>query len=152
MGPLQESVSPPSLLYQTGDIRVNLNYMTPVQWTKLSHIDAIEPIGESDQECLAEIRAVLLRHGKENRLGVALLHSHFDLAEDEVLLETCDKDARELTMSPAKIDAVESSDIGTIWMFGDDDTKTTSWCRQFCKRGIFGNHFQAHNKAKVSPN
>ena len=121
--------------------------MTPVQWAKLSHIDAIEPIGESDQECLTEIRAVLLRHRKTNRLGVALLHSHFDLAEDEVLLETCDQEVRALTMSPAKVDTVGSGDIGTIWMFGDQDTKITSWCRQYCKRGIFGNHFEAHEKA-----
>ena len=131
---------------------MNAIKMAPVQWAKLSHIDVIEPIGEHDAECFAEIREVLLRHGKTNRLGVALLHSHFELAEDEVLLETCDQNARELTMSPAKINTVESRDIGTIWMFGDDDINQMAWCRSYCKRGMFGNHFVAHDKAKATRN
>lgn len=45
---------------------------------------------------------VLSRHGKLNPFGLSLLHDHFEMAEDEVLKETCDPQTRTLTMSPVK--------------------------------------------------
>src|SRR4051812_15073087 len=79
--------------------------MAPMQWADLKDIDEVEPIGESDSECLAEVREVLKKHGKRDRLGVALLHKHFDMAGDEVLVEYSDKEERVLTIKPVKAEA-----------------------------------------------
>lgn len=42
------------------------------------------------------------KHNCIDRFGVALLHKHFDLQEDEVLLETTDVDGREQWIRPIK--------------------------------------------------
>lgn len=72
----------------------------PMQWNSLSHIADVPPIGDSDAACLEEVRQVLLKHGQVERFGLSLLHSHFDLADDEVLLETTDVERREHWVRP----------------------------------------------------
>ncbi len=57
--------------------------MESMQWSALTHIADVEPIGESDAECLEEIRSVLEKHNCLGRFGSTLLHSHFDLQNDE---------------------------------------------------------------------
>src|SRR5206468_12149745 len=66
-----------------------------MQWTDLDHIADVKPIGEHDAECLEEIRLVLQRHNALDRFGIALLHHHFDLADDEMMLETTAAEVRE---------------------------------------------------------
>lgn len=73
-----------------------------MQWNSLRHIADMRPIDDSDGPCLEEIRAVLLKHGQAERFGLALLHSHFDVADDEILLETTDVDKREHYVRPVK--------------------------------------------------
>ncbi len=72
----------------------------PLQWNRLQDIDSVRPIDESDAECLEEIRSVLQKHNCLSRFGVSLLHSHFDLKEDEILLETTDISKREHWVRP----------------------------------------------------
>jgi hypothetical protein len=84
---------------------VNLEVM---QWSKLDYIDDVRPIDDSDGACLEEIRQVLQRHGALARFGVSLLHSHFDLADDEMMLETTDQDKREHLVRPVKRSWLES--------------------------------------------
>lgn len=73
-----------------------------MQWGKLDYIDDVKPIDDADAPCLEEIRQVLEKHGALTRFGVSLLHSHFDLAEDEMMLETTDQDKREHRVRPVK--------------------------------------------------
>jgi len=61
---------------------MNTLAVAPVQWSNLRNIDDVQPVNDGDTDCLVEIREVLRRHGKLDRFGVALLHSHFDLAND----------------------------------------------------------------------
>jgi hypothetical protein len=56
---------------------------------------------------VAEVREVLARHGRLDRFGLTLLHSHFDLANDEILVETVDKAGRTLTTRPLSAAATE---------------------------------------------
>ncbi|MET9489769.1 hypothetical protein [Nocardia sp. NPDC006630] len=79
--------------------RVALN---PLQWNSLEHIDDVRPIDDSDAACLEEIRLVLSKYGNLGRLGIALLHSHFQLADDEMMLETTDTEQREHWVRPVK--------------------------------------------------
>jgi hypothetical protein len=118
--------------------------VAPVQWSQLRNMDDIKPLNDEDVDCLAELREVLRRHGKMDRLGVALLHSHFELSADEILLESTDEDTRTLITRPVKESEAGTNNIGTIWMLQDGDVTTMSWCRKFCRSGFFG-HSKAHN-------
>jgi hypothetical protein len=62
----------------------------------------VEPLGAADHACLQEIKDVLLRHGRLNRFGVTLLHEHFAISHDEILVEECDPANRTLTIRPEK--------------------------------------------------
>ena len=69
-------------------------------WDGLNPIEDVEPLRESDETVLREVREVLAKHGALERFGVMLLHSHFHLEPDEVLVEKVDVDARTLTTRP----------------------------------------------------
>lgn len=56
----------------------------------LPHIDDLIPFSTEDEACLAEMKEVLRRHGKLGRFGLSLMHNHFEVADDEMLLEECD--------------------------------------------------------------
>lgn len=119
--------------------------VTPVQWSALRDIDEIEPLNDKDVPALREIRDVLQRHGLIERLGVALLHSHFDLRDNEVMVETADPSARVLTLHPMPETQVGENVVGTIWMLQDDPVRAMAWCRRFCERSFLG-HFKMHNR------
>jgi hypothetical protein len=53
--------------------------VSPVQWSRLEHIDRMRPLDESDLPCLADVREVLRKYGNLERFGIALLHSHFSM-------------------------------------------------------------------------
>ncbi|TWB15529.1 hypothetical protein FBZ89_114123 [Nitrospirillum amazonense] len=116
--------------------------MRPMEWTPLQDIDAVEPIGEGDTECLKEMYAVLKRHGKAARFGVTLLHKHFAMGDDEVLLEHTDPATRRLVLQPAKVDSPEvGRSMQTSWMLTEDQGAVTNTaCYRRCERNIHGNH------------
>jgi len=123
--------------------------MMPVQWTSLEDIDNIEPLNGTDEPCLKELYEILKKYGKQHRLGVALLHKHFELRDDEIMLETSDHQKRELVSAPVSLGAAGSGNVGTIFALrGGDCVDTMAHCHQYCKRGILGNHFGAHTKKK----
>jgi len=120
--------------------------VSPMQWATLKDIDDVEPLGEGDYACLAEIREVLKRHGKRERLGVALLHKHFDLDDDELLVEITNKEERVLTITPVK-NAGEGRLIETIWMLQDDgENRAMLGCQQYCGANVQGNHGSFHRR------
>ncbi|WP_009965197.1 hypothetical protein [Verrucomicrobium spinosum] len=66
----------------------------------LPDIDEVPEFSDADRDCLDAVRAVLRKHGKLSTFGLTLLHQHFDLQEDEVLLETADPATRTITIRP----------------------------------------------------
>nr|QOJ67134.1 hypothetical protein [Pseudomonas aeruginosa] len=58
--------------------------MISLLWGEINHIDNVRPIDDEDLPCLNEIFEILKKHNCIDRFGVALLHKHFDLQEDEV--------------------------------------------------------------------
>lgn len=76
--------------------------MISLLWGEINHIDNVRPIDDEDLPCLNEIFEILKKHNCIDRFGVVLLHKHFDLQEDEVLLETTDVDGREQWIRPIK--------------------------------------------------
>ncbi len=85
--------------------------LQPLQWSTLNHIADVKPIGDWDAACLEEIRTVLQKHNCLDRFGVALLHSHFNLAADEIMLETTDLDKREHWVRPVKNSFFEGTGV-----------------------------------------
>jgi len=79
---------------------VNQVNLAALQWNTLGHIADVDPIGDADAACLEEIRQALLKHGKTARFGVSLLHSHFGLAADEIMLEETNVATREQWVRP----------------------------------------------------
>ena len=124
--------------------------VAPVQWSKFKDIDDVEPLNDGDVDCLAEIRDVLAKHGKMSRLGIALLHSHFNLSPGEVMIEESDEEHRRLITRPATTAETGPGSIGTIWMLQDGGLEAMAWCRQYCQRGggMLGGHLRSHTKAR----
>jgi hypothetical protein len=81
-------------------MKMNQVNLAAMQWSALNRIADVKPIGDSDAQCLEEIRQVLLKHGQTQRFGVSLLHSHFDLGADEVMLEETNVETREQWVRP----------------------------------------------------
>lgn len=112
-------------------------------YRNLTDIDEVPPLTEADRECLSEIREVLKRHERLDRFGVMLLHTHFPILDDEVLLETCDVDQRRLTLEVAPKTVLQSREIvPTSWRLRDDATLTG--CYQACVKAHGGSHSRRH--------
>ena len=109
-------------------ISTNAVTIAPVQWGRFKHIDNVQPINNEDHQCLSEVREVFRKHGQLNRLGVALLHTHFSVAEDEVMLETSDDDSS-LTLKPANKSEIDENSIGTIWSLEGENPRPTTMCQ-----------------------
>ena len=106
--------------------------MSPIQWATLPDIEDVPPITETDYAVLREIRDVLARHGALKRFGINLLHRHFDLEPDEILVEYTDVENRTL-VSRVETNAVfqnETHAIETNWAFDRDGASVV--CRGGC--------------------
>lgn len=111
----------------------------------LADIDDVEPVGHGDVECFEEVRQVLRKHGKLERFGLILLHSHFPISEDEVLIETCDSENRVLTMKVVKDTELEQQQtVETQWRLDND--RPTGQCKIKCfKYEVGGRHAEMHS-------
>jgi len=103
--------------------------VSPMQWVDLDKLKDVEPLNDADLKCMAEVREVLKKHGKRERFGVALLHKHFDMADNEVLLEYSDHQARELNIKAVKKVEAENT-VPTIWMLLDDEHCAVQYCNK----------------------
>lgn len=88
------------------------------QWNHLSDIHDVRPLSDRDHACLDAVRDVLARFGCLDRFGLNLLHKHFEMGADEILVEEVDKQARRLVTRPVKMAAVAAdleTSIATQW-------------------------------------
>jgi hypothetical protein len=110
-----------------------------MNWNDLPDIDEIDPVeGTEEEACLAEVQEVLERHGKTARFGLVLLHKHFDLADNEVMMEDWDPASRTLTSRPIEVeDLVGKSLKPTTWRFDRPDMPVVGACAS----GIYGAHY-----------
>lgn len=79
----------------------------------LPDIDSVQPFNTNDEACLDEVRQVLAKHNSASRFSVNLLHSHFDMTDEEVLIEETDTLSRTQTISVVKRSEVPE---GAIYM------------------------------------
>jgi hypothetical protein len=90
--------------------------LTERQSVQFDNINLVPTVSSEDADCLDEMRDVLARHNRLNRFGVVLLHSHFPVADDEILLEETDSATRTSTIRPVKRAELDPGDvINTTW-------------------------------------
>lgn len=122
-----------------------LTQLNPLQWSTLPDIDDVEPLCEEDEACLQDIKTVLKKHGRLSKFGVALQHSHFPMAEDEILVEFCDMNNRTLTSKPMKTDRSDRKNaIETMWRF---DSIQGKQCLLKCVKLPDGSHTSGSHEA-----
>lgn len=117
--------------------------------SRLPDIEDIEPLGAQDAPFLQEVREVFERHGMFERFGLTLLHDHFDIADDELLVETCDVENRVLTSSPQRIEAAEPGDhlVETNWQFAQEGGIVAGLvCRVGCFVDLKDRHKRTHQR------
>jgi len=115
--------------------------MLAFQWSKLPRINDISHVLDiSDEKCLREVAAILRKHGKEWRFGVNLLHSHFDITDDEVLLETNDPMDQSLWIRPVpKSEVADQEIVATAWCLASGEPQMGCVCKK-----LGGDHVHHH--------
>ncbi|MFF4159270.1 hypothetical protein [Streptomyces sp. NPDC001678] len=68
----------------------------------LPSFEEAEGLGPEDSQFVRDLVAVLEKHGNLDRFGLCLLHDHFPVSADEVLVETHDIAARTLRIQVEK--------------------------------------------------
>ncbi|MFN9109197.1 MAG: hypothetical protein ACK5XN_03840 [Bacteroidota bacterium] len=106
----------------------------------LLDISEVQPLSDRDQPLVDEIYQVLKKHNALKRFGLTLLHKHFDITKDEMLIESVDPITRTQTVKPYKKNELAGYDfIETAWRldtgkavmdckcikFGDDHSHQT---------------------------
>lgn len=117
------------------DIRDALSYM---------------PEAPQDTQCFQEISAVLERYGFQDRFGICLLHKHFAVFSEEVMVESCDEEARTLTIAPVLRDLIpdQSNLKQTSWRLSGGGPIPEVSCETYCYKKTNGKHDWAHKKER----
>ncbi len=114
----------------------------PMQWSGIPDIDQVETFSERDEECFREIRDVLKKYNALDRFGLTLIHTHFVIDEDEVMVESTDIETRTHTIRPMKQhDLDEQMFTITNWKLTETDkvVKRTCVCAR-TSQGHTGGH------------
>lgn len=103
-----------------------------MSWQGLPGVDGVVPLNDADNAVVSEIRDVLAKHGALDRFGLALLHSHFEVSDDEVLVESVDLEARSLVVRPMPLSEVVGSLRPTVFRLTQDAEAVIT--AQYCHR------------------
>jgi len=85
----------------------------------LPHINDVRPLDASDLPCIEDLRQVLIKHGAIDRFGITLLHKHFDIECDEILMESTDEARKEQIIRPQKKADLTGCLAQTAWRLSD---------------------------------
>jgi hypothetical protein len=113
----------------------------PMAWRREADIGDIDPLSDKDAPILNALREVLVQHNALNRFGIQLLHRHFDIAEDESMVEYIDEENRTLTLRAQSSQASDGAII-TAWRFTSDNVgpMPTMACKWECPWGPGSQH------------
>jgi hypothetical protein len=127
---------------------------TAIDDSKMLPFKNVAPLSEADGPCIRELSEVLSKYNALNRFGICLLHEHFPIDPDEILVESVDEDARTMVIKPVKKTETEGSFLETIWQLDlsrppGHEPEPKQKCIQGCRyiNGPDGNkHYQTHKK------
>jgi len=101
-----------------------------MNWSGLPDISTVDRISDEDRRIMSEVKDVLERNSAVDRFGVTLLHSHFDLAADELLVETVDTKNRTLQIKVVSPSVAADADelVPTSWRLDGPEPVPLSYC------------------------
>ncbi len=112
------------------------------------NIDDIRPLSSQDQELMDEVREVIKKYDALDHFGLCLLHSHFEVHDDEIMVEECDLETRTLTSRPVKKCEIQGNVVETMWSM--TITRPTIVCKQICQSTENPGGNKTHDKKHVS--
>lgn len=113
-------------------------------------IDSLEPLTVEDENCLREVRQVLERHNRLGRFGINLLHTHFLVTDDEMLVEECDPTNRILVIKPMKLaDLADIKMVETNWILTNGAPLLR--CKQLCAKSDTSDKHRKIHKEMPDP-
>ena len=101
---------------------MDIRYHTANDYAALRDMEGsdVATLDDADRACLDALGRHLVRSGACRRFGVALLHRHFLVADDELLVETGDVDRRTVEIKPHRRDAaLEAATVPFTVRFAD---------------------------------
>lgn len=105
----------------------------------LPDIADVIPRSAADDALFAELAAVLNKHSARDRFGVVLLHTHYPIADGEMLVEETDVETRTQTIRPAPGRPADT--IETAWRLGPQGQAITNCVCPVDRNGDhLGNH------------
>jgi len=105
----------------------------PDALSPLPGIDDVEARSDADDACFTELREVLGRHNALDRFGITLLHQHFHIGDDELLVEEVDADSRTLITRPVpQAEVVGRRVKETNWRLDSDAAMSACTPTSFC--------------------
>ena len=85
-------------------------------YAALPMIEEAEELSDKDAACLQEVGDVLGKYGVLDRFGLCVLHKHFELEPDEILVEFIDHEDRSTVTRPVKMEALPEARVSeSIW-------------------------------------
>lgn len=106
---------------------------------KLPHISEVKPLSVEDKLTMDKLYEVLKEQNALKRFGITLLHEHFEINDDEVLIEFTDIETRTQTIMPVSKNDPELIDsIETSWRLD------TGFPVMACKCKKYGNGDHSH--------
>lgn len=110
--------------------------MQSMRWSSISDIENVEPMGEKDSDVLKDLYQVLKKHDCVERLGIFLIHKHFEINDDEMVVEYTDTKNRKQNLVVEKklsdSDNHPESAIETAWKFSPDTITAVTVCVLRC--------------------
>ena len=91
-----------------------------VDFATLTEIEDVEQLSKTDEQILEELRDVILAHGKGDRIGVVLIHKHFEVGPDEKAVETYYPDERVSKIEVVKDGGENDGTIQSMWRFAKE--------------------------------
>lgn len=106
---------------------------------QLPDISKVIPMGPADQPMVNDVIAVLKKHNALDRFGLTLLHQHFPVGADEVLVESTDVQSRaQLIETAKKGDVLGLPHTVTSWRLDTGQPLAICICRDY---GTGHSHF-----------
>ncbi len=113
-----------------------------MEWGAVKDIDDVQKFSTADEECFKELRDVLEKYDALERFGINLIHKHFDLDDDEEMVEFTDHENRMLVIKPMKkADLAKTPVTVTNWQLckGEKVSRRVCTCAR-TSQGHTGGH------------
>jgi hypothetical protein len=130
---------------------MNATHVSASPREPLTDVQEVKPLNEKDQQLFNELYEVLNRHGALKRFGITLLHQHFEVADDEVLLEQTDRRNRRQVITPIKILTLKGMKVlKTAWRLDTGKAALVCVCVVIpCEGGTVHDHTSAQIEPPV---